>query len=393
MNRQLIFFASCDIGNSLVVIDEIGRYIFEVEKKSGISKCVVELKNLGSGRVLYQCAERYNDKIFFFPFTINNAPIIVYHFMDQMVEYINLQEKSGIADVDYQLVQRVNDTVWIFPVSLEDDLLMFHMDSETIECISVWRSIDVKIQLDSSDNYSKVGTVVEVGGMIYQTIVKTNMVLEVAKQDYKANIYTLPEGIKLFRSMDYNGSSFWIPDMQDNVIEWTPQQGVKNIFPIVDEKKGGRNKWVILCGKKYLWLLPYQRASRIVQLEYETGIYHVLDIFQDHFIYNLESTKRMFGQMHKNGNIVDIYPFNGNLSIHIDLENDSLLNQYETIMLPKEWSDEYIIKNELQSEYELDRISLSYYLPIFLGNIQDKERITANLTYGKKIWASVTQKL
>lgn len=392
MNRQLVFFASCDMGNFLVVMDEIGRRIFEVEKKSGKSRCVAELENMGVGRILYQCAEKYRDKIFFFPFTINDAPIIVYYYKEQRVEYINLQEKSKEVDGGYQLAQRIDNTVWIFPVSIADSLLVFHMDSEETESIEAWSPMMGKIQLDYGDNYSKVGDMVEVEGMLYQTVVKTNMVIGIRKKDYKVSIYTLPEKIKLFRSMDYDGSNFWIPDMQNQVIEWNPKQGIRNIFPI-DSGEGRQSKWIILCGRKYIWLLPYQQERRIIQIKYDTGESRIIDIFPDCFVYDLESTKRIFGQMHKNKSIIDIYPFNGNLVVHIDLENDNILKRHETIMLPEEWSDEFIIKYELKSQFELNRISPSHYLQVFLESMQKKEGIKVSQTYGKKIWENVVQQL
>ena len=389
MDRQLVFTASCDMGDSLVVIDENAKCLFEVEKKSGKSKCLVELENWRySQDVWYQCAEKYNDKIFFFPFTINQAPIIVYQFIEQKVEYINLPEKSNLVNGSYQLVQRVDDTVWIFPVSLTTGLLVFHMNDDVVESITTWSPAMAKVQLGAVNDYSKVGTMVEAEGKLYQTIVGTNMVIEITKGNYEINIYTLPEEIEFYRSMDYDGHNFWIPDIQGNIVEWNPQQGINNIFYIIDNTKTNRirNAKTVLCGKKYVWMLPYQQDNRIIQMEYRTGKYRVIDIFPDKFIYNPANYSKVFGQMHKNGSIVDIYPFNGNLVIHIDLENDCLLEQYEIITLPEEWSDEYILKYELQSQRESDRISPSQYMDAFIETFQHEKKIKGNHMNGQKIW-------
>ena len=392
MDRQLNFFASCDIGNYLIVFDEIGKAFFEVEKRSGKSKCVYKLEDWRYGQVWYQRAEEYNNKIFFFPFTINNAPIIVYYFMEQKVEYIDLLEKSNLVNGNYQLVQRVDDSVWIFPVVLTTGLLIFHMDKEAVETIETWSRAVAKIKLDSVNNYSKVGTMVEADGKFYQTIVETNMVIEIARENYEINIYALPEEIKLYRSMDYDGHNFWIPDIHGSVVEWNPQQGVRNVFHINDDKKRQqtRNAKTVFCGKKHVWLLPYQQDNRIIQMEYQTGEYHIIDIFPDSFIYDPKNCKCMFAQMHKKSGIVDIYPFNGNLVIHLDLENDCLLEQYEIITLPEEWSDEDILDYELRNQYESNRISSSYYLAGFIETFQHDKKIKCSHMYGQKIWKYLT---
>lgn len=394
MDRRLMFFSSCDMGEYLVVIDEIARCLFEVEKKSGRSKCLVELEAWKPGKnICYQCAEKYNDKIFFFPFIINYAPIIVYYFKEQKVEYINLQEKSNLVNGNYQFVQRVDDSVWIFPVSLEKGLLIFHMDNASVEVIETWSPVMKNIKLDAVNNCSKVGTMVENEGHLYQTIIETNMIIEIAKDNYDIKIHTLPDEIKLYRSMDYDGCNFWIPDIQGNVVMWAPQEGVKNFFNIFDDttKKRKRNAKTVVCGKNHVWLLPYQQDHRIIQMEYQTGTYRFIDIFPDKFIYNPENTGRMFGQMHQNGSVLDIYPINGNLVIHIDLEKDCLLEQHEIITLPEEWSDEYILQYELQSQREVNRISPSCNMDAFIQTVYNEKMIKSDHMHGQKIWECLTR--
>lgn len=395
MDRQLVFSASCDIGDYLIIIDEIGKSLFEVEKKSGKSKCVYKLKDWRYGQVWYQRAEKYKDKIFFFPFSINNAPIIVYNFIEHEVRYIDLIEKSNLVNGGYQLVQRIDDSIWIFPVLISTGLLIFHMDKEDVEAIGTWKPAMSKIELAYANDYSKVGSIVEAEGKLYQTIVETNMVIEITKRDYEINIYNLPVDVKFYRSMAYDGTNFWIPDIDNHVVKWNPKQGMCNVFHIGDERRRilDRNAKVILCGKKYVWLIPYQQDNRIIRMEYQTGQYRFIDIFPDYFIYNPVDDREMFGQMHKNGNIIDIYPFNGNLVLHLDLENDCLLEQYEIITLPEEWSDQDILEYELQSEHESRRINPSYYLNSFIETVTHDKKAKKTHLHGQTIWHYLTSQL
>ena len=77
--------------------------------------------------------------------------------------------------------------------------------------------------------------------------------------------------------------------------------------------------------------------------------------------------------------------------IHIDLEKDILLERHEVISLPEEWSDNDILKYELENSYESKRVSPTLFLNSFLHEISQNKEKPSRISNGKKIWEEISK--
>ena len=91
----------------------------------------------------------------------------------------------------------------------------------------------------------------------------------------------------------------------------------------------------------------------------------------------------------KNNDIVDLYPFFGNLVIHLDLKQDRLLENYEQILLPTEWLESDIERYQLQHEFETDRVSFDTYIDFISQNDRQIKSKEDNSTIGDNIWRQI----
>lgn len=394
-NRQLSFMGACDIGDSLIVIDELGRGIFQIDKGDMSAHLLATLKNMEHWRNLYQCAECLNNEIFFFPYCFINEEIVIYHLENQQIEYLKLEKISSLVQGDYKPVQRVNNTVWLFPTDFTRDLVIFHLDTRKVEMMSQWKNVMQNIVLDYNDSWRKIGKSVEIQETLYYAVKGMNYIIATNKNTYESKCYALPSDKKLSTSADCDGQKIWMVEWNNKgIIAWDPATNNIQYYSmvLVNERLKSNNLITrILCGQKYLWLIP-DCDSRLVRMDYETGNFEFIDIFPLEFNCGKEKQGRMFYTIIKKENVTDIYPFTSNMVIHIDLGNDVLLECREQILLPSEWSEQDIVDYELQddNEYEPSRISKDIYMDFFFHKICKTDVSKASCTCGEKIWEYVS---
>ena len=397
-SRQLSFMAACDLGNRLIAIDEWGSGIFQIDKKDMSSHFLAMLEKQKYYRKLYQGAELFNNTVFFFPYPFAGREITVYHLLSQRVEYIDLQKMNSLIQGDYRPVQRVDNIVWLFPTDFSREVILFHLETRKVEMLTSWKTFMQEIELGYTDDWAKVGKMIEVENTLYYPVKGTNYIIEMDKSSYRMERHILPMDVKLHVSMDYDGQKLWIPELNcERMIAWNPKTDNINYYPLTstsDElQKNGINR--VLCGTRYLWIIP-NNANRLMRMDYETGNYVFIDIFPQEFNYSKEHAGNMFHTIIKNGNVADIYPFTANMVIHLDLENDILLEQHEQILLPKEWSDQDILDYQLQedNECELERVSVRVStegcMNFFFQSIQDSKKKNQSCNNGKNIWHQVS---
>ena len=389
IDRQLKFIAAYDEGEVLYAVDEEGKGIFRINKETGVSQMLFRLPTAGNRKILYQAVEKYKDKIFFFPYQFAVDRVLVYYLSEQRIEYVDLFKKNELISGEYRPLQRVGDVVWLFPVELQKELLVFDLPTEKVRTIASWKTSMREVQLAYSNSYSKVTKMIEVGDVFYLAILYTNIIIEINKYSFEIQIFRLPNEISLFGNLDYDGKNIWMLNSMGGVTKWNPTVGTLCYFPIPDKSEKIRFK-TLLCGKKYIWLIPYQYDDRIAKMEYQTGNYQFIHIFPGQFLFDSESNVSIFEQIHRRDNLVDLYPFNGNLTIHIDLEKD-ILERHEVISLPEEWSDNDILKYELENSYESKRVSPTLFLNSFLHEISQNKEKPSRISNGKKIWEEISK--
>ena len=386
INRQLKFLTACDIGEKLLAVDIDGYGIFEIEKASGKSKILVALQRNNQGRLIYQAVEKYKDKVFFFPNNFTLEPVLVFDIKKNKERYINLFLKSKFFVGNYKPIYRVGDTVWLFPDDIHSELVVFDLINEEINIIASWKGAMKEIQINYVNSYRKVGNLLKVNESYYVTIIRTNIIVEISTNSYEIKLHRLSREISLFVSMDYDGENIWILDISNGIIKWNYKRGMEERFQLFEKSELPRFK-DILCGKKYIWLIPYMQNKQIAKIDYNTKRMEIVEIFSNEFEYDTENcVDVMFGMIYRKEKVVDLYPMNGNLVIHIDLEKDILLQNHEVITLPEEWTNEDIIKYELNKSRESERMNTNDFFNVFInGNIVERVK-EDNYTKGESIW-------
>ena len=211
------------------------------------------------------------------------------------------------------------------------------------------------------------------------------------KKNGKIECYTIPVDAKFYIRMNYAGGKFWIAECDNQgVVSWDPvtqeTQKYSVMFPKEEQKA---YEWIetILCGAKYLWLIPL-RDRTLIRMSYEKGECEYIDIFPQQFHVRI-GNGNVFGLIQKNNDIVDLYPFYGNLVIHLDLKQDRLLDNYEQILLPKEWLEADIERYQLQHEFETDRVPFDTYIDFISQNDRQTKSKKDNGTIGDNIWRQI----
>jgi len=392
-NRQLSFRQVCDLGDRLIVIDELGEGIFQINKEDMSTKLLAAVKETNNPRNLYQAVEYCQDEIFFFPvFMDAGVDIVVYHTENQYIEYLDLGELDHAVSGDYRPVKRIADSVLLFPTDLTRDLIRFRLDIQEIEIIESWKNVMKKITLDYTDPYAKLWDVKEIQGKLYHTIRGTNYIVEIDKKDFQVKCHTISADVKLYTKMDYDGEKLWIAAYENRgVVSWNPDTQKTEHYPVAlpEENLSKNDNWIdhILCGKSFLWLIP-RRDNKMIRMNYASGTCEYVDIFPDKFCLR-KGNSEAFHMIRKDGNIADLYPYFSNIVIHLDLKNDELLERYEQILFPREWTEEDIIHYQQSHRYETDRLSAGVFLDSFLKNIDKDTGKEIKSNNGDKIWGHI----
>lgn len=388
-DKQLLFKAAYDMGDNLIAIDAFGTGIFQINKSDMSTHLLAKVDGIGRRRNVYQSVEQYNGEVFFFPSDLNMASlIIVYHLKDRYIEYIDLQKIHNAVSGRYEPIYRLEDSVLLFPTELERDVLRFRLDTRKIDVVPQWREVTKNIVLNYKDSFVKLADLVEFQDTLYHTVKGTNFIIGINKGNHSVKCYTVPTDRAFYTRLDYDGEKFWIAEWNNQgVISWNPitQKTQYYSLPIPENVLQG-NKWInyILCGTKYLWIVP-QRYGKIIKMSYETGKSEYIDIFPDEFRMR-EGNNVIFGMLIRNGDIVDLYPFFSNLVIHLDLKNDVLLEKYERIFLPVKWSEEELVDYQVCHEMETNRISSNEYLDFLLQSVKKRKENANNDSSGENIW-------
>lgn len=392
-DRQLIFLAACDIGDSIIAVDELGVGIFRIDKQDMSTHLLGKIEDLGMQRNIYRTVEQCNDEIFFFSsFQSKDKPILVYHLDNQCFEYINLREINQNVGGRYGSMYRTGNCLWLFPDEFDRYLIKFHLDNRQIEIVPQWNALTGNIVINDTDTFVKISNVVEVQGVLYHAIKGTNFIIEINIENHLVKCHAIPTDKTFFIRLDFDGELFWIAESDNQgVISWNPvtqetQYYSLNLSGKNAPKRDKWGKWIshVLCGKRNLWIIP-QKDSRLLKMNYATGECEWIEIFPHEF-HIREENGSIIGMIIKNGNIADLYPYCSNLVIHLDLENDVLLENYEKILLPVEWSDIEVADYQFCHELETDRISYEDYLNhLFRFAEKNKEREDDN-TNGENIW-------
>jgi len=392
MNRQLFFMTACDMEDGLIAIDALGQGVFQIDKQDMTSHLLTDLQKMNEQHHVYQATEQYHGEVFFFPRLLTpENPIPVYHVKDNCIEYFTLKGINSMLADRYERVCRVDDCVWMFPADFGKDLVKFHLDTRKIEIIPQWKKAMKNISFLNEDTFSCVSNVIEVDSVLYHVIKGTNYILSIDKEEGQIERYTLPINKKLFVQIDYDGESFWITDTNhQGIISWNLFTRETRYFPIIlpegeNIKRDRWNKWIsyILCGKKYLWIIP-QKDNKLVKLSYETGQSECVYLFPQEFCL-WPGNERMIGMIKKGEDIVDLYPFYSNLVIHLDLKNDVLLDKHEQILLPDEWSEAELINYQICNELETNRVPFGMYLDAMMQK-GESEKEKRNCSIGESIW-------
>ncbi|MDE6386761.1 MAG: hypothetical protein K2L82_03005 [Lachnospiraceae bacterium] len=394
-NKQLSFMTACDIGDSLIAIDELGVGMFRIDKSDMSSHLIAELEDMGKRRNVYQASEQYNNEVFFFPVLISvDYRVIVYHLDSQSVEYLDLRSVSDSVFGNYEPLYRMGNYIWMFPHQLTENLLKFRLDTRQIEVVPQWRDAVKDIELGYADPWAKAGNLIEIQGALYHTIKGTNLIIKIDLNDCNVESYEIPTEAKFYIRMNYDGEKFWIvEDDNQGVISWNPIDQKVRRYPIMfPETEQKHISWAesILCGKKYLWLIP-QRDKLMIRMDYETGAYECIEIFPKKFCVR-KGNNRVFGMILQNGVIADLYPLFGNLIVHLDLLRDKLLEDYEQILLPEEWSESDLERYQLCHEFETDRISFRAYTDMISNSEQHTNSVEECCSNGDNIWRQITDK-
>lgn len=389
-DKQLSFRAACDMGDNLIAIDEFGTGIFQINKSDMSTHLLAKVEGIGKRRNVYQAVEEYNGEVFFFPPELNiSNSIIVYHIKSREIEYIDLQKVHKAVSGMYEPIYRLEDSVLLFPKELGENTLKFQLSTRKIEIISQWKEVTKSIVLDYKDSYVKLMDIIALQDTLYHTIKGTNFILGINKKNYSVKCYTVPTDKAFYTRMDYDGEKFWIAEWNNQgIISWNPatQETQYYLLPIPESVPQGNKWWIgyVICGTKYLWIVP-QRYDKVIRMDYETGECKNIAIFPEKFSIR-EGNNLMFGMCLRNGDIVDLYPFYSNLVIHLDLKNDVLLEKYEKILMPAEWSEAEMADYQLCHEVETNRLSFNKYLDFLIQAAQNKKENMNNCSNGESIW-------
>lgn len=381
---------ACDLGDALIAIDEFGKGIFQVDKRNMSVRLLRIIDGLGNQRNVYQAAERCNNEIFFFPVIMDAGnDIVVYHLENQQVEYIDLKRINKDVFGDYRPVRRIENSVWLFPTEFTRELVRFQLDTRQIEVVAQWKNTMKNIVLDYADAYAKLRDVVEFQDVLYHVVYRTNYIIGIDKRSFNVKCYTIPADIKFTARMDCRDGKLWIAGWKcQGIVSWEPGTQKIRHYPVMlpEDNTLVNNNWIdhILCGEKYLWLIP-RHDKKIIKMCYETGNCEYIDIFSQKFCLR-EGTQSAFGMIVRNGNTADLYPYFSNIIIHIDLQKDILLENYEYISLPQEWSEEDIINYQLHYEYETNRVSPNVYMNSLLQTMCWEKGEEKNGKAGNNIW-------
>lgn len=392
-DRQLIFLKACDLGDSLVAIDEIGSGMFRIDKRDMSVHLLDRIENMGMLRHVYRAVEQCDNKIFFFPaYQSLNSPLLVYHIDEQHTEYLSWGEISQNISVRYGEMQRVKDELWLFPEEFDKHLIKFNLKNRTTDIIPQWNKAVENIVISDTDTYIKVSNVIETQTALFHVIKETNNIIEINKENCHVNCHTVSTDKKFFIRMDYNGELFWITDSKNQgVISWNPITQETHYYPfdILSEnlpKRDRWGKWVshVLCGKKHLWIVP-QRDGKLLKMSYETGRLEWVDIFPQKF-HIREGNSSSIGMIIRDRKIADLYPHFSNLVIHLDLDEDLLLEEHEEILLPGEWSEEELVNYQVHYELETDRLPFEKYLISMMQDKDDMDKESDTFNSGESIW-------
>ena len=395
-DRQLIFMTACDIGDGLITIDEVGIGIFRIDKSDMTTHLLERLENMGTQRHVYRAIEQFGNEIFFFPaFLTLDIPILVYHMDSHYTEHLNLREINQNVGGRYGATYRAGDCIWLFPEELDKHLVRFYLDSRRIEIVPEWNEATKNIIVNDADTFVKVSNVIEIQDELYHAIKGTNFILQINKKNQQVVCHEIPTEKKFFIRLDYDGERFWIAESNNQgIISWNPTTQESQYYPISssDESIPQRDmwgKWIshILCGKKYLWIVP-QRDGKLLKMNYENGNFEWIEIFPHKFCVQKEKGS-IIGMIKKNGNIANLYPHRSKLVIYLYFDNDVLLEKYEKILLPDEWTDVELTEYQRCHELETNRIAYNTYLDCLLQKAEADDRRMAACTNGENIWWNI----
>lgn len=385
INRQLRFMAACDLEEKLLVVDEYGYGVFEVNKDTGKSELLLKLSQVNR-RLLYQAVEKYGNKIYFFPYNMEQFPIMIYELKNKKISYLDLYTLDKNVFGNYIPISRVGNVMWLFPVDIHNDLISFDLSNEKVKVIDTWKAAMKAVRLNYTNNFRKVDGRLIVGESVYLTIKQTNIIVEINCSTHEIRVHRLDEGVSLYGDCDYDGKNIWIIDSNGGVIEWNPNEGIISHTQCVET----RNHQGIICGKEHIWLIPYLSDNRIVKMNYKSKELEMIELFPGKFEYESENTEDpMFGMIYRKESCVDLYSLNGNMVVHIDLGRDIILEKYEMITLPDDWSNEDIMEYEIKSSRESKRMNTSSFFDVLFAVDAMERKYQDKHSYGENIWKQI----
>lgn len=366
MNRTILSFESvCKTSDYVYAVPTATHGVFRVDINdgSGEMELIATLDNHKLKGTGIRSAEKCGDCIYFIPFTLKERPIVVFSESDNTVRYINTDELGNSQLGEYRPIIRVGDDLWMFPTDIKRELIIFHMNTESMENVSEWRKALRCIKYCVDNNWQKVGNVNRIGDKLYHSLIYTSYIVSIDIKTKEVQVHEL-EGIDEFSAAsDCHDDSIWFSlNRNCGLVQWSPDKGIENLIKepfkalSIDEMKEYYSWFsILICGKEALWLVPV-KDDRLIRISYQSKELEMVQLFPG--VMNKSDTN--FLCLEKQDGIAEVYQCRTNLSFKIDLDKDTILQDYVQYNLDNKWNNKFRIEYESINGiiYESDKMSV-----------------------------------
>lgn len=208
---------------------------------------------------------------------------------------------------------RIGDDLWLKPVNY-GAVVRFHLPTQNLKYFTGWGKNIHAAGQGANSQYASAGILV--GSDLWFGGQNCGCIVRFSTKDGSSETYDVPEAKTGISNLAYDGKAFWLYAKTDDLLQWSPHDGVKHVLPqiLADYPDGG---WVV-CGEGKVWVFAHW-ADAYVRYDPATG-----KMFQrDHYL--SEGLRSGIGcaQIVQDGDDVCILPNFGDLVIHFDLRTET----------------------------------------------------------------------
>ena len=309
----LNFIQGCWIGDDYYFAAWRQNGVFRMKRGATEAEYVCHVPVDGMNwRHIFFAAYAFDDVIYFLP--TNTYEIWAWNRTDGTWESFPLDKKYEWQKfVWFTQSYRIGDDLWLKPVNY-GAIVRFHLPTRELTYFTVWGK---KIHAAGhGGTYQYVSASIRVGSELWFGGQNCGCVVRFSMKDGLSKTYDVPEAKTGIANLAYDGKEFWIYAKSGDLLQWSPETGVKNSIPQILAAYPKRG-WVLCYGGK-IWAFAHW-ADAYVRYDPATG-----KMFQrDHYLPEDIRSGLGCAQVLQDGDDLCIVPNFGDLIVHFDLRTET----------------------------------------------------------------------